>query len=101
VGGKMTKNENAFIVSLLDDLLNYYDNDSCNDIYIDDTPDNRQLYLDSGGDSIEDALQVPPRSKEKTKKIAMKNNILLNYLRSKFMKENGLENKEIFDLNEW
>src|SRR5687767_10479882 len=109
----MTKNEIAYIVGFLTALDDQFGNDTCNDMYITDTPENREMYVaaeklfleectpDEEMTPVEEAIQVPYGSRSKEKKIGTDNRAILGYLRQKLMKEFGLEESEIPETNNW
>jgi hypothetical protein len=110
----LSKNEAAYIVGFLNELDDQFSNDGCNDMYLKDTPENRQMYLEAEklwvgencddeeeGTSLEDALQVPYGSRSKEQKIGTNNQTILNYLRKRLKEEFKLTDKEVPDTANW
>lgn len=110
----MTKNEIALIVGFLNELDDEFSNAGCNDMYLQDTPENRKIFLeaeklfvedecDGDGDvaSLENAIQVPYGSKSKEKKIGTNNQTILGYLRKKLMNEFNLNEEDIPNTASW
>jgi len=109
----LTKNEAAYIVGFLNELDNQFSNDGCNDMYLPDTPENREMYTkaeklwvgencdDEEGVPLEDSLQVPYGSRKKEKKIGTNNQTILGYLRKRLKDEFKLTNEEIPDTANW
>lgn len=95
----MTKTEAIWIVRFLEDLSDSYSNAGNNDMFMEDTPENRKL-AEEANDwdkefDLEECIQVPYYSKDKIKKIRVKDSTVLGHLREKFMKENSLTEKDI------
>ena len=109
----LTRNEAAYIVAFLNELDDHFSNDGCNDMYLPDTPDNREMYLqaeklwigentdEEEGVPLEDALQVPYGSRSKEKKIGCNNQSILAYLRKKLMDDFKLDEMEIPNTGSW
>ena len=103
----MTKNEVAYILGFLTELYDKFSTDGCNDMYLPDTPENREMYLAAEkldfGDSaepLEEALQVPYGNKGE-KKIGTNNQTIVRYLRERLMQEFGLKEQDIPKTDQW
>lgn len=79
----MTRNEMVFIVGFLNELDDRFSSDGCNDMFLDDTPENRELVLAANklyyGEDEEIRLYGG--------KIGTSNHNILHYVKTKLMKE--------------
>lgn len=101
----MTKNEIAYILGFLNELDDKFGNDGCNDMYLPDTPENRELYIAAATLDLEETGEEEIESVEDAlrgkKKIGTNNLMILAYLRKKLMEEYSLTKKEIPDTANW
>ena len=101
------------LASFLDCLSDKLGNESCNDMFMDDTPENRALIAAAqqwqhaddkhAFESAEDAATVRTYTirKGKPPMLSTHNTVILDYLRNRFMQENSVSRDELRDPENW
>lgn len=84
----MTKLEASYLVVLMEELENRFHNDSCNEIYLNNTKENYDLVKKIKGD-------VEIKSSDDKELIVMDDISLLSYLKNLFMQENNLTQEDL------
>lgn len=83
----MNKTELKQIARFLEELSNRFDTDGCNDMELEDTAENRTMINSAEKlyDPESDFVAIPYKGK-----LSTNNSTLLDYLKAKFEKENGI-----------
>lgn len=96
----MTHHEMKYVVAFLKELSNRFGNDGCNDMFLADTPENRQLVLaaEQYADIASNEIRLFEVRKGESKKIGTMNDVVLDYLMIELAKENGIDMESIPDV---
>lgn len=97
----MTNNEAKYMAAFLDELTDRFGNDGCNDMFLPDTPENREIVKEAEKNNPDWKLSFYETKKGEPKKICTLNIIVIDYLKNKFMQEHGIEKNDLPDTNSW
>ncbi len=89
----MSRIEAVHVAGFLSELSDRFGTDGCNDLFLEDTPENRQLVADA------ERSQMGEDAREEVSAdgglIGTFNGVLLDHLLEKFMKEHGLKEEDL------
>jgi hypothetical protein len=97
----MTKHEKIFLVALLKDLSDHYANAACNELFLSDTPHNRELiynvnqYMHKKDDSFPKDRRISVC--DRRNKIVINDICALDYIIEKFKEDNDITEDPIID----
>lgn len=91
----MTRNEMLYIVGFLNELSDRFSNDGCNDMYLVDTPENREMCIEAEKFSYGEVYTQPYDSQKSKGEFCVNNNLVIDFLCNKLMKEFHIKKEDV------